>query len=135
MPRYPQAVLVSCEAPWDENEQLLEEVFRAEVRQVLRHFNHLYIFGTAGEGYAVDTPRFQQIVRIFYEETRGPDVHPMVGVIGLSTANIIERIAFAHRCLDIVEGRHQHVSLAFVNPIGPGGIHYRCPSRFRKRPV
>jgi dihydrodipicolinate synthase/N-acetylneuraminate lyase len=96
MPRYPQAILVSCEAPWDENEQLLEEVFRAEVRQVLRHFNHLYIFGTAGEGYAVDTPRFQQIVRIFYEETRGPDVQPMVGVIGLSTANIIERIAFAY---------------------------------------
>ena len=96
MPRYPQAILVSCEAPWDENEQLLEDVFRREVRMVLQHFNHLYIFGTAGEGYAVDTPRFQQIVRVFYEETRGEDVHPMVGVIGLSTANILERIAFAY---------------------------------------
>ncbi len=96
MPRYPQAILVSCEVPWDEKEQLIEDIFRREVRMVLEQFNHLYIFGTAGEGYAVDTARFQQIVRIFYEETRGADVHPMVGVIGLSTANIVERIAFAY---------------------------------------
>jgi dihydrodipicolinate synthase/N-acetylneuraminate lyase len=96
MTRYPQAILVSCEIPWDENEQLLEDVFRREVCMVLAHFNHLYIFGTAGEGYAVDTARFQQVVRVFYEETRGADVHPMVGVIGLSTAHYIERIAFAY---------------------------------------
>lgn len=96
MARYPQAILVSCEVPWDEKEQLLEDVFRREVRMVLEQFNHLYIFGTAGEGYAVDTARFQQIVRIFYEETRGVDIHPMVGVIGLSTATIVERIAFAY---------------------------------------
>lgn len=96
MARYPQAILISCEAPWDENEQLIEDVFRREVRSVLQRFNHLYVFGTAGEGYAVDTVRFQQVVRIFYEETRGADVHPMVGVIGLSTANIVERIAFAY---------------------------------------
>ncbi|CAN5726643.1 hypothetical protein BH10CHL1_BH10CHL1_14060 [soil metagenome] len=96
MARYPQAILVSCEIPWDENEQLLEDVFRREVRSVLKHFNHLYIFGTAGEGYAIDTARFQQIVRIFYEETRAADVHPMVGVIGLSTANIVERLQWAY---------------------------------------
>lgn len=96
MPRYPQAILVSCEIPWDEKEQLLEEVFRGEVRHTLQHFNHLYIFGTAGEGYAVDTARFQRIVQIFYEETRGSDVHPMVGVIGLSTANVVERIGYAY---------------------------------------
>ena len=96
MPRYPQAILVSCEAPWDEKEQLLEDVFRREVRMVLKEFNHLYIFGTAGEGYAVDTARFQQLVQVFYEETRGDDIHPMVGVIGLSTANLIERIRFAY---------------------------------------
>lgn len=96
MPRYPQAILVSCEAPWDENGQLLEEVFRRQVQMVRQHFSHLYIFGTAGEGYAVDTARFVQIVRIFYEETRGPDIYPQVGVIGLSTANIVERIAVAY---------------------------------------
>ena len=96
MPRYPQAILVSCEIPWDENENLLEDVFRAEVRHTLKHFDHLYIFGTAGEGHAVTTTQFQRIVRIFYEETRGDAVHPMVGVIGLSTGNIIERLQFAY---------------------------------------
>jgi dihydrodipicolinate synthase/N-acetylneuraminate lyase len=100
MARYPQTVLVSCEIPWDEHEQLLEETFRRQVRWMLQHFSHLYIFGTAGEGYAVDTARFREIVTLFYEETRAtqaqPEIHPMVGIIGLSTANIVERIAIAH---------------------------------------
>ncbi len=47
MPRYPQAILVSCEIPWDEQENLMEDLFRREVRQTLENgFNHLYIFGT-----------------------------------------------------------------------------------------
>jgi dihydrodipicolinate synthase/N-acetylneuraminate lyase len=97
MTRYPQTILASCEAPWDEREQLLEEVFRQEVRLMLANgFKHLYIFGTAGEGYAVDTARFRRIVDLFFEETRGDDAHPMVGVIGLSTAVILERLAYAY---------------------------------------
>ncbi len=100
MPRYPQAILVSCEIPWDSREELLEDVFRRELRHILRHFNHLYIFGTAGEGYAVDTRRFTQIAELFFEETLGNpelgNVHPMVGVIGLSTANVLERLTIAY---------------------------------------
>ena len=96
--RYHQAILVSCEIPWDDRERLMEDLFREEVRQTLRHgFHNLYIFGTAGEGYAVDTARFQQIVTAFHEETRGEGIHPMVGAIGLSTANVVERVAFAYR--------------------------------------
>ncbi|MCD5399832.1 MAG: dihydrodipicolinate synthase family protein [Dehalococcoidia bacterium] len=97
MARYSQAILVSCEIPWDEDENLMEDVFRKEVQITLqRGFKHLYIFGTAGEGHAVDTARFQRIVEIFREETQGKSVHPMVGVIGLSTANIVERLWFAY---------------------------------------
>jgi dihydrodipicolinate synthase/N-acetylneuraminate lyase len=96
--RYHQCILVSCEIPWDENEQLLEDLFRAEVRHALvSGFNDLYIFGTAGEGYAVDTSRFQRIVEIFREETSRPGVFPQVGVIALSTAQVKERIGFAHK--------------------------------------
>ena len=96
--RYHQAILVSCEIPWDEQERLMEDLFRQEVRHTLAQgFNNLYVFGTAGEGYAVDTPRFQRIVEIFAEETRGENIFPMVGVIGLSTATVCERIAFAHK--------------------------------------
>lgn len=97
MPRYPQHVLVSCEIPWDEREQLIEETFRREVRMALElGFRHIYIFGTAGEGYAVDTPRFRRIVDCFREETNLPEVHPMVGIIELSTARTVERIAYAY---------------------------------------
>lgn len=97
MPRYPQAVLVSCEIPWDEKENMKEAVFRKEVQLVLKlGFKHLYVFGTAGEGYAIDSRRFQQIVRVFREETQREPCHPMVGVIGLSTCNLVERIAFAY---------------------------------------
>lgn len=97
MARYPQAILVSCEVPWDAEENLMEAVFREEVRLTLRRgFNDLYIFGTAGEGHAVDTARFRRIVEIFFEETRGEGVRPMVGVIGLSTANIVERLSVAY---------------------------------------
>ena len=96
MPRYPQAVLVSCEIPWDAQFNLLEDVFRQEIRRVLNHFQHLYIFGTAGEGYAVTMAQFQQIVRVFYEETRGDGVHPMIGLIGLSTPLILEKLEYAY---------------------------------------
>jgi dihydrodipicolinate synthase/N-acetylneuraminate lyase len=95
--RFHQAILVSCEVPWDDREQLIEDMFRHEVRQTLaRGFNDLYIFGTAGEGYAVDRRRFEQIAAIFREETSAPGVHPQVGVIGLSTALVLERLSFAH---------------------------------------
>ena len=97
-PRYPQAILISCEIPWDEHENLLEDVFRAEVRHALAAgFRHVYTFGTAGEGYAVDLPRFQRIVEIFREETRGEGVHAQIGVIALSVTQFLEKLRIAHR--------------------------------------
>jgi dihydrodipicolinate synthase/N-acetylneuraminate lyase len=95
--RYHQAILLSCEIPWDEKEELIENVFREEIREAIaKGFANIYVFGTAGEGYAVDTRRFQQIVEIFREETTGPGLFPQVGVIGLSTANVVERLTFAY---------------------------------------
>ena len=95
--RYPQALLVSCEIPWSDDEELLEDIFRDEVKATLaKGFNHLYVFGTAGEGYAVTLTQFKQIVEIFHEEVDKPGVYPMVGIIGMSTGQVVERIAFAH---------------------------------------
>ena len=95
--RYPQAVLVSCEVPWDENGELIEPVFRAEVRKAISSgFRDLYIFGTAGEGYAVTLTQFREIAGIFREETTGEGVRPMVGVIGMSTSQVVEKIGAAH---------------------------------------
>lgn len=98
MPRYPQAILISCEIPWDQKEQLLESTFREEIRFVRRAgFDHVYVFGTAGEGYAVDVGRFKRIAEIFREETQDPAARPMVGAIGLSSALVIERVAIAYQ--------------------------------------
>jgi dihydrodipicolinate synthase/N-acetylneuraminate lyase len=97
MTRYPQTILVSCPVPWDDDEALIEDLFREEVRAVLAAgFPDLYIFGTGGEGYAVDRVRFEQVAAVFREETDLPGVRPMIGVIGLSTALIIERLEIAH---------------------------------------
>ncbi len=94
--RYPRGILISCEIPWDEHDRLVEDVFRNQVRRFLAFgFRHVYIFGTAGEGYAVDSSRFRQIAQIFREETRGEGILPQVGVIGLSTAAVRERIDMA----------------------------------------
>lgn len=109
MTRYHQCILVSCEVPWDERERIDEAVFRQEIRYFLSlGFNDLYIFGTAGEGYAVDTAMFERVARVFREETADkPGVTAMVGVIALSTANFIERLSVAHR----IGFRHFQISL------------------------
>jgi dihydrodipicolinate synthase/N-acetylneuraminate lyase len=97
MARYPSTVMVSIVCPWDDEERLDEASFRKATRHaLLSGFTHLYVFGTAGEGYAVDSARFREVVEVFLDETAGTDAQPMVGVIGLSTANVVERLGVAH---------------------------------------
>ena len=56
MARYPSTVMVSVVCPWDDAEQLDEAVFRREIQHaVAAGFRRIYVFGTAGEGYAVDS--------------------------------------------------------------------------------
>ena len=87
---YPSEILATCVVPWDEGFELAEVTFRRQVRTVLRNLTrHVYIFGTAGEGYAVDEQQFDRIARVFREETDRAEVHPMVGVISLSLSTII----------------------------------------------
>jgi dihydrodipicolinate synthase/N-acetylneuraminate lyase len=65
-------------------------------RCVAEGYRHIYIFGTGGEGYAVDIRRFKQVVDLFWDATQVQGLTAMVGVIGLSSAVIMERIAIAH---------------------------------------
>ncbi len=91
--RYPSCILATCCVPWNEDGTLAEETFRREIRHLSIHLTRdLYLFGTAGEGYAVTDTQFDQIVRIFREEINQPDTRGMVGVIGLSLGTMIERI-------------------------------------------
>ncbi|MCH2213504.1 MAG: dihydrodipicolinate synthase family protein [Fuerstiella sp.] len=97
MKRYPTCIMGTCEIPWDEEERFLESIFRRGVRTALEGTRHLYLFGTAGEGYAVTDQQFDKIVSAFVDEMQKADAEPMVGVIHLSLGTIVERI---ERCLD-----------------------------------
>ena len=93
--RYPSAILATCVLPWRSDYVVDEGLFRAEITLLREKLTRrLYLFGTAGEGYAVSDPQFKQLVRVFYSEMSGPDDHPMVGVISLSLATIVERIEY-----------------------------------------
>jgi dihydrodipicolinate synthase/N-acetylneuraminate lyase len=60
--------------------------------QIARAHNNLYLFGTAGEGYAVTLRQFERISRIFVEETEGKTKWRQLGIIALSLPQVRERI-------------------------------------------
>ena len=96
MARYPSCILATCVIPWDEQYEFQEDLFVHQVEHLLAHgTNRLYIFGTAGEGYAVSERQFERIVRVFHDAMRARQAEPMVGVISLSLATVIERIECA----------------------------------------
>jgi dihydrodipicolinate synthase/N-acetylneuraminate lyase len=91
--RYRSGVLATCCVPWNERFEFEDATFRRSVRHLLAHgIRDLYIFGTAGEGYAVTETQFDEITRVFLEETRGDDVQGMIGLISTSLSTVIERI-------------------------------------------
>ncbi len=91
--RYRPCVLATCCVPWNADFTFAEDIFRRWVRRLIAQgVRDLYIFGTAGEGYAVTETQFDEIARAFLSETRGEGVQGMVGVISLSLPTVIERI-------------------------------------------
>ncbi len=94
--RYPRGIMVTAVVPWTDDWRLDERLFRREVDRLLEAgYRHIYIFGTAGEGYAVSDAQFLQVTRVFAEQARQGGVEPMVGVISLSLPTIVGRIAAA----------------------------------------
>jgi dihydrodipicolinate synthase/N-acetylneuraminate lyase len=94
--------MAAAVVPWTDQFALDEGLFRHEIKTLLAAgYVHLYVFGTAGEGYAVDDPRFDQVARVFVDEMRAARAEPMVGVISLSLQTILRRIAFARDSLEV----------------------------------
>jgi dihydrodipicolinate synthase/N-acetylneuraminate lyase len=86
-------ILATCVVPWDARGRFDEERFRAQVRTLAAGLTrHLYVFGTAGEGYAVSDRQFAAIAEAFADEAAGAGATPMLGVISLSLSTVIERI-------------------------------------------
>ncbi|MFN7770762.1 MAG: dihydrodipicolinate synthase family protein [Planctomycetaceae bacterium] len=90
--RFPTGLMSTCCIPWTAEFQLDEPVFRSSIRSALSGTPHLYVFGTAGEGYAVTAAQYRRIVGVFADEIRRGGADPMVGVIDLSLGTILERI-------------------------------------------
>ncbi|MSU47206.1 MAG: hypothetical protein EXS42_08840 [Lacunisphaera sp.] len=87
------AILATAVVPWNDRFEFQEDQFRRQVHTLARELTrHFYVFGTAGEGYAVTESQFDQITRAFWGSAREAQVTPMVGLISLSLPTIIERI-------------------------------------------
>lgn len=95
--RFPKLLLCAACIPWTEDFRLDVPLFRRGVRLLCENgAGSVYLFGTAGEGYAVDREQYLQIVTVFMDEMKNyPDVIPMVGVISMSMTETMERIRLA----------------------------------------
>lgn len=94
--------MATAVVPWTDDFTFDEQLFRRQVATLLGNgYTHLYVFGTAGEGYAVDDSQFQDIATAFVDAMRTGGAEPMVGVISLSLPTILRRIAFAHDTLGV----------------------------------
>lgn len=99
MKRFPSGIMATCCIPWDNDGRFIESIFREGVQGMLaRGTKHLYVFGTAGEGYAVSDAQFLEISKVFSDQMRQCGADPMVGVIDLSLSTIQERIS---RCREL----------------------------------
>jgi dihydrodipicolinate synthase/N-acetylneuraminate lyase len=91
--RHPAEILATAVVPWTAEWRLDEGPFVRELELLIAGGHRdLYVFGTAGEGYAVTDAQFLQVTRIFVRTLREAGLEPMVGVISLSLPTIIERI-------------------------------------------
>ncbi len=79
------AILATAVVPWTDRLEFDEPAFRRQVHAIARGLTrHIYVFGTAGEGYAVTERQFDQITRAFWASAQEAGVTPMVGVIHAS---------------------------------------------------
>ena len=87
-------MLATCPVPWTAQGELDATLFQKTVAdQAAGLTSHLYVFGTAGEGYAVTDAQFRQVVNAFCAALPAKAA-PMVGLISLSLGTVIERIAW-----------------------------------------
>jgi dihydrodipicolinate synthase/N-acetylneuraminate lyase len=100
--RLPTSILATVVVPWTADYALDEGLFRDEIAHLVQAgYPHLYVFGTAGEGYALDDERFEQVATVFVDAMRGAGAEPMVGVISMAQETIVRRISYARDRLGV----------------------------------
>lgn len=117
--RYPNCILATCCLPWKADGTLDEAVFRKAIGMLAAETPHVYVMGTAGEGYGVSAGQFRQVVRVFADQMGKAGAVPMVGIISLSLPEILERIGFCR-----VHGvREYQVSLPSWGPCSDADLY------------
>ncbi len=107
-PSLPAAILATAVVPWTAGYEFDEDRFCRQVHTLARNLTrHLYVFGTAGEGYAVTERQFDQVAAAFWRSSGEAGVTPMLGVISLSLGQILDRIGRGHA----LGFRHFQISL------------------------
>jgi dihydrodipicolinate synthase/N-acetylneuraminate lyase len=88
-------VLATCVLPWNERFQLDEAAFVTHLELLAAEMTrHVYIFGTAGEGYAVTDAQFHQIAALFQATAARVGIEPMLGAVSTSLGTVVERIEY-----------------------------------------
>lgn len=95
--RYPAVMMATALVPWDKNNNFMPEVFKKQVNHMISGgLKHIYLFGTAGEGYAVNNYQFETIVKLFTELMSDDGLFPMVGLVDLSVSRMKEKLEIAY---------------------------------------
>ena len=92
--RYQNTIMATACAAWNEDFSFDEASFRKEVKLLTdAGIKCIYLFGTAGEGYAVSREQYQVLTEVFLDQMKDvPEAQPMIGVINLSMSEVIKRI-------------------------------------------
>ncbi len=94
--RYEDIILATACIPWNENYEFQRDLFAKQVNHLIDNdIKHIYLFGTAGEGYAVNHKQFEEIVSYYANLMDNKTLHTMVGLIDLSPQRMQEKINIA----------------------------------------
>jgi len=96
--RYVRNFLGTVSMPWHPDFSFDQATFRKSVRVLVSSgMRDLYLFATAGEGYAVTVGQFRQVTEAFADEhAAAGGIDPMIGVVGISLATSLKRVGVAH---------------------------------------
>jgi len=96
--RYDETILATACIPWNKDNSFNKKLFEKEINHLINNnITHIYLFGTAGEGYAVNNEQFEQIVSFFASLMDKHNLNPMVGLIDLSPFRMEEKLKIAYK--------------------------------------
>jgi len=97
MKRYDSGIMATALIPWDEDFNFMRKTFLRQVEHLnYNGIKHIYLFGTAGEGYGINNSQFSEIVKCFSDSAASLDFEPMVGLIDLSVPRMVEKLEYAY---------------------------------------